>query len=196
MDQAVSTTSLAPGAAFVGVTALAVTMMGGAYAVLPAYESDLFGTKCVTYYLLVLLKLPALNHPPSLARRRYVGSTHGYMLIGSSLAAISGPALILQLRSAASTSAITDLLPKVDPAKFEALFSAPISAAPQLIEAKALTLSKLVTLLPPGVADPSPFLYDQTMFTMAGLMTVAAVAHHFVRPLKPAIVRPVEAPKQ
>ena len=46
VDLAVSSPSIAPGIAFVGTTAVAVTMMGGAYATLPAYEADLFGPKC------------------------------------------------------------------------------------------------------------------------------------------------------
>jgi hypothetical protein len=111
-----------------------------------------------------------------------VGGTHGYMLLGSAAAAITGPAMIMWLRESASRGSINELLPKVDPARFEQLFSAPIAQANELIAAKTLTLTKLVTLLPPGVADPSPFLYNQTMFAMAGLMTVSAVAHHFVRP--------------
>lgn len=105
------------------------------------------------------------------------------MLIGSAAAALFGPWMILNLRSQASNAAIADLLPQVDPARFEQLFSAPISAAPQLLESKALTLAKLATLLPPGVSDPSPFLYNNTMYAMVGMMCVAATAHHFVRPL-------------
>jgi hypothetical protein len=49
-------------------------MMGGVYAILPAYEADLFGT-------------------------RFAGAVHGRMLLFSSLAALTGalaPHLLLQ----------------------------------------------------------------------------------------------------
>lgn len=46
-------------------TALAISMMGGVYAILPAYEADLFGT-------------------------RFSGAVHGRMLLFSSAAALSG----------------------------------------------------------------------------------------------------------
>ncbi len=50
---------------FCGAAALAVASMGGVYALLPAYEADLFGTK-------------------------YVGAIHGRMLLYSAAAALFG----------------------------------------------------------------------------------------------------------
>ncbi len=50
---------------------------------------------------------------------------------------------------------------------------------------QAVTISRLLELAPPGTIDPSPYVYDSTMFTMAGLMGVAAVAHGLVRPVHP-----------
>ena len=41
---------------------------------------------------------------------------------------------------------IQDLLAKVDPEKFKALFGADVSQAQSLIETKALTISKLVRI--------------------------------------------------
>jgi len=37
-------------------------------------------------------------------------------------------------------------------------------------QAKALTISKLIEIAPVGTMDPTPFIYDSTMYTMAGLM--------------------------
>jgi hypothetical protein len=34
-----------------------------------------------------------------------------------------------------------------------------------------------------GTVDPSPFLYNNTMYTMAGLVSTAAVLHFLVRPV-------------
>ena len=48
-----------------GATFFAITMMGGTYALLPAYEADLFGAK-------------------------YVGAIHGRMLLASTAAALVG----------------------------------------------------------------------------------------------------------
>jgi hypothetical protein len=58
----------------------------------------------------------------------------------------------------------------------------------ELIAAKTLTINKLLVLAPPGTIDPTPHLYDTTMYTLAGLMTVSVVAHYLVRPLPPAPV--------
>lgn len=37
-------------------------------------------------------------------------------------------------------------------------------------QAKALTIGKLMEIAPGGTMDPTPFIYDSTMYTMAGLM--------------------------
>ena len=52
-----------------------------------------------------------------------------------------------------------------------------------LLAAKSLSISKLLALAPPGTIDPTPHLYDSTMFALSGLMAVAVVAHGMVRPL-------------
>ena len=51
----------------------------------------------------------------------------------------------------------------------------PIAANHQ--EIKDLTIAKLMSITPTGTADPSPFLYDSTMYAMAGIMAVAAISH-------------------
>lgn len=38
------------------------------------------------------------------------------------------------------------------------------------LQAKALTIDKLMQIAPAGTVDPTPFIYDSTMYTMAGLM--------------------------
>ena len=55
--------------------------------------------------------------------------------------------------------------------------------ASAMIERKTLTLSKLVSMLPPGTTDPSIFLYDSTMYSMAGLAVCASLLHYAIKPV-------------
>lgn len=57
-------------------TMAAVTIMGGVFAVLPAYEADLYGQK-------------------------YVGAIHSRFFMAATLSSLAGPALLLNLRSSA-----------------------------------------------------------------------------------------------
>ena len=144
--------------AFCASTVAAISILGGTFAVLPAYEADLYGPK-------------------------YVGPIHGRFLLAATASTIVGPGLLLNLRKMSESQALTDLLNKVDPVAFAAKFGTDISNAPSLIEAKTLTISKLMTIMPQGTVDPSPFLYNNTMYTMAGLVSVAAMLHFMVRPV-------------
>lgn len=56
--------------------------------------------------------------------------------------------------------------------------------ASELLAAKTLTIGRLIAISPPGTIDPTPHLYDSTMYTMGGLMAVAVIAHALVRPIK------------
>lgn len=144
---------------FCASTAMAVSAMGGVYALLPAYEADLFGTK-------------------------FVGAIHGRMLLYSSAAALCGPSLLIQLRSMSNQAAIENLLLKVNPVKFQEMFGSSIDKASELIAAKTLTINKLLMLCPPGTPDPTPHLYDTTMYAMGALMTIGVLSHYMVRPMK------------
>jgi len=55
---------------FIGSTTVLMSIFGGLYASLPAYEAEVFGSK-------------------------YIGPIHGKMLLGSTAAALIGPNLIL-----------------------------------------------------------------------------------------------------
>ena len=143
---------------FCGSTVAAISIMGGTFAVLPPYEAKLYGPK-------------------------YVQAIHGRFLVAASLSTIIGPSLLLNLRQAAELSAIKELLIKVDPQKFQTTFGADMSQIQALLDAKTLTISKLMTIMPPGTLDPSPFIYNNTMFAMAGLASVGAVMHLLVKPV-------------
>ena len=57
-----------------------------------------------------------------------------------------------------------------------------------LLATKALSISKLLVLAPPGTLDPTPHLYDSTMYALSGMMVMAFVAQGLVRPLAPLVV--------
>ena len=56
--------------------------------------------------------------------------------------------------------------------------------ASELLAAKSLSISKLLVLCPPGTIDPTPHLYDTTMYAMSGLMATAFLTHLLVHPIK------------
>eukprot|EP01041_Mallomonas_annulata_P011127 gene11128-23259_t len=103
----VETGTAAPLYMFVGCTAAALSFMGGTFALLPAYEADLFGAK-------------------------NVGAIHGRMLLYTSCAALAGPTLLLTLRSHSEKLAIGKLLETIDPMKFQETFGAPVEKAYEL----------------------------------------------------------------
>ena len=143
---------------FCASTVASISVLGGTFAVLPAYEADLYGPK-------------------------YVQAIHGRFLIAATVSTIAGPSILLNLRKMSENSAIQDLLGKVDPTKFQEAFGADLSQAQALIEAKTLTITKLMTIMPQGTIDPSPFLYNNTMYTMAALVGIGAALHFMVRPV-------------
>jgi len=156
----VATGSQASLAAYAACCTLAISFMGGTYAILPAYESDMFGSK-------------------------HVGANHGRMLLCSSAAALAGPGALMTLRQRSTDTAVEDLLSKADPAAFAERFRAPIEDAARLIEQKRVTITSLLEVCPPGTPDPTPFLYDTTMQTMAGVMAAATLTHLAMKPVDP-----------
>lgn len=145
---------------FYAATMLIFTMYGGGFATIPAYLADMFGT-------------------------RFVGGIHGRLLTAWSTAGVLGPLAITSLRESAVTRAIGDLVARIDPAVFESKFGAGIDQLPSLVHAKTVTIAKLMEIVPPGTVDPTPGLYNQTMFLMAGLLFVALVANALMRPVDP-----------
>ena len=143
---------------FYGVTMIIFTMYGGGFATIPAYLADIFGTK-------------------------YVGGIHGRLLTAWSVAGVLGPLAITGLRARAVERGIDQLAAQVDPQRFEQTFGAGLDQLPALVEAKTVTLSKLMAIAPPGTVDPSAGLYNSTMFLMAGLLAVALIANALVRPV-------------
>ena len=149
-------------AMFYGVSVLSVSFCGGTFAVLPAYIADLFGQK-------------------------HAGSIHGKALTAWAASAVCGPMGLSYLRSTSESAATQDLLRQIDDKDaFEEAFGCSVedsSAIQTLIDAKTISISRLMELAPDGTTDPTPFLYDSTCYVAAGLMGVAALANLAIRPI-------------
>jgi MFS family permease len=145
---------------FYGATLLIFTMYGGGFATIPAYLADMFGT-------------------------RFVGGIHGRLLTAWSTAGLLGPLAITSLREHAVQDAIDTLVGKVDPVRFELAFGAGLKDLDALVQAHTVTIAKLMEIMPPGTPDPTPGLYNQTMYLMAGLLFIALVANALMRPVHP-----------
>eukprot|EP01123_Difflugia_compressa_P010693 TRINITY_DN3985_c0_g1_i1.p1 TRINITY_DN3985_c0_g1~~TRINITY_DN3985_c0_g1_i1.p1 ORF type:complete len:534 (+),score=54.46 TRINITY_DN3985_c0_g1_i1:132-1604(+) len=161
-------------------TLLIYSMFGAGYATTPAYEADLFGPK-------------------------YCGAIHGRMLTASAAASVVGPMIITRLRSIAERNAINQLVDTVDPAVFMQRFGASLDQLDVLIKAKTVTINKLLQIAPPGTIDPTPFLYNSTMYVAAGALVVGAISNFTIKPvnpkymmadeIKPHVVKPTPVPK-
>ena len=99
-------------AGFCAATFLAITAMGGVFAVLPPYEAELYGPK-------------------------YIGPIHSRFLPFSTVRGIAGPWLILGLRAQEEREAARHLLNRVDPEAFRRIFGCDVSEATGLLEAAA-----------------------------------------------------------
>jgi len=79
---------------------------------------------------------------------------------------------------------LIDVFEQISPEKFEATFGASVDKASELLAAKTLSIGKVLALAPPGTLDPTPHLYDTTMYALSGLMAAAVVSHLLVKPVK------------
>jgi hypothetical protein len=152
---------------FCGGSVLAITSYGGIFSVLPAYIADLFG-------------------------QEHAGAIHGKLLTAWAASAVAGPMGLAYLRSRASDSAMSDLLHNHiaphDAARvaFYESFGCTSDNAKvieTLIDAKTITIARLLDFVPTGTVDPTPFLYDTTCYTAAGLMAVSFIANLLIKPL-------------
>jgi MFS family permease len=145
---------------FYCATMIIFTMYGGGFATIPAYLADMFGT-------------------------RYVGGIHGRLLTAWSLAGYLGPVAITSLRARSIDSALHDLAARVDPDRFRQAFGAGLDQLDTLISQQTVTIAKLMEIAPPGTVDPTPSLYNFTMYLMAALLAIALVANALMRPVDP-----------
>ncbi len=144
---------------FYAATMIIFSMYGGGFATIPAYLADMFGTM-------------------------HVGGIHGRLLTAWSTAGVLGPLAITSLRQISLDNAIEELVAKVDPVAFSEKFGAPVSQLQELVTAKTVTISKLMEIVPHGTVDPTPTLYNTTMYCMAGLLVIAFFANLFIKPVR------------
>lgn len=143
---------------FYAATMIIFTMYGGGFATIPAYLADVFGT-------------------------RYVGGIHGRLLTAWSTAGVLGPWAITSLREHSIRNSINDLVAKIDPLLFERTFGAGLEQLDLLLEQRTVTISKLMSIAPPGTPDPTSSVYNTTMYLMAALLAVALVSNALMRPV-------------
>ncbi len=135
-----------------------LSMYGGGFSTIPAYLADMFGTM-------------------------HVGGIHGRILTAWSAAGVLGPLAITSLRDMSVGRAISDLAGRVDPETFAQKFGAPMDQLDQLVAAKTVTVARLMEIAPEGTIDPTPSLYNTTMYAMAGLLVIAFFANLLLRPV-------------
>ncbi|GAB1381674.1 OFA family MFS transporter [Pararhodobacter aggregans] len=140
-------------------TMIIFSMYGGGFATIPAYLADMFGTM-------------------------HVGGIHGRLLTAWSLAGVLGPLAITSLREMSVNSAIRDLASRVDAAAFAERFGAPLAQLDQLVAARTVTIARLMEIAPADTIDPTPSLYNTTMYCMAALLVVGFIANMMMRPVK------------
>jgi len=143
---------------FYAATMIIFTMYGGGFATIPAYLADVFGT-------------------------RFVGGIHGRLLTAWSSAGVFGPVAITSLREISVNKAINDLVSKIDPVVFREKFGAGMEQLEQLVQAKTVTIAKLMEIVPSGTIDPTSNLYNTTMYLMAVFLFIALIANAFMRPV-------------
>jgi len=141
---------------FYAATMVIFTMYGGGFATIPAYLADIFGTL-------------------------HVGGIHGRLLTAWSTAGVLGPFAITYLRQRSIDDAILSLTQKIDPAIFQQKFGSSISNLQQLIEAKTVSITKLMEIVPVDTVDPTPSLYNTTMYAMALLLFIAFLSNLTIR---------------
>jgi len=143
---------------FYGGTLAMISFYGGLFSTLPAYIADVYGSK-------------------------HVGAIHGRLLTAWSAAAIAGPNTLAYLRNISYSDACEKLTATVDPAAFKMAFGAPVGDLQQLMDMKTVTIARLMEICPPGTVDPSPTLYDTSMYGVCGMLGVALLANTMMRPV-------------
>lgn len=84
-----------------------------------------------------------------------------------------GASLVAKVREYSYTKHALAIAQTCDEALFVAAFGAERSEAAALIASKTVTLPLLLPVAPPGTADPSPLLYDDAFYTLAGFSALA-----------------------
>ena len=142
---------------FYAATMIIFTMYGGGFATIPAYLADMFGT-------------------------RYVGGIHGRLLTAWSLAGVLGPWRSRCCASARSTRRFATSSRTIDPAAFPAGVRRRHRPARRADRAADRDDREAHGDRAAGTVDPTPSLYNSTMYLMAALLAIALVANALMGP--------------
>ena len=90
------------------------------------------------------------------------------------------------------------LYERIDPERFRSAFGAGFEQLEALVAQNTVTIGRLMEIAPPGTVDPTPSLYNMTMYLMAGLLLIALVANALMRPVdtKHHMAEPELAPSE
>lgn len=162
VSSVVESPSLAPLALFYGSTLFLFSCFGGGFSVMPSYEAKMFGAK-------------------------NVGAIHGRMMTACAASGFIGPTIVSQCRQSSYNRSVHELAEFMDPKKFEMEFGANMSDLDMLIESKVVTISRLMQIIQEemGIVDPTPFLYDTTMYAMSGCLGICAIANLALKRMGP-----------
>ena len=152
---------------FYGSTMFIISFFGGGYSTMPAYESDLFGTK-------------------------YIAAIHGRMMTASALSGILGPTIFSKWHAIEERKAIKNLTDIADTSQFMEKFGVSKENIDVLIENKAVNIAKLLEMCPDGTMDPTPYLYDPAFKTMGVVMAIGALANLAVKPVNKELVKKIK----
>uniref|UniRef100_A0A7S2JTR5 Uncharacterized protein n=1 Tax=Haptolina brevifila TaxID=156173 RepID=A0A7S2JTR5_9EUKA len=108
---------------------------------------------------------------------RYSGEIYRRFWLTVPLANFMGTTMFSKARDAAYSRHATQLAEGVNDGAFEATFGAPKAELASLISNKTVTLPMLLKLSPEGTPDPSPFLYDDIFYGIAGCSALALVCN-------------------
>mmetsp|Transcript_6611 Transcript_6611/g.15334 ORF Transcript_6611/g.15334 Transcript_6611/m.15334 type:complete len:144 (-) Transcript_6611:146-577(-) len=104
---------------------------------------------------------------------RHAGEIYRRLWLTVPLANFLGTTAMSKARDAAYSRHATQLAADVDDDTFVAAFGAAKSELPALLSNKTVTLPLLLKLSPEGTADPSPFLYNDVFYGIAGCSALA-----------------------
>jgi len=143
-----------PACLFVASAFVIMSSFGGSAATRPAIVSDMFGAQ----------------HTSALSARQ---------LSAVLPASFIGPLLVAWSGDRATESAARELAAMVPDAAFEHAFAAPRAELSELLAAKTVTLARLMELVPEGVRDPQPYVFNDAMLASAGLTLLALCVGFF-----------------
>ena len=142
---------------FYGSTMLIISFFGSAYAVMPPYEAELFGTK-------------------------NVGSIHGRMMLATAIGGIIGPTIFSRTYEYKLNNEILNLVNNYcDPILFKNKYGVGTENISNLINANAIKISDLLQICPANTMDPTPYLYDPAFQLMGGVLIIGGLSNFAIK---------------